>query len=201
MQFLKEEIRQGIIDNGFNEFYENGFEGASIRRIVEKSGTTIGNFYNYFESKEELFYTITKPVYDSLIAFISSHNENDVNDLGDIQALQRDEVKYKISRIIRKYSYAFDKRLVVLLEGSKGTKYQDIKNKIVLYLAEHFDEHLAVLYRNTGKELNKAFSKIVATGFLEGIVEIVKTYNSNKEKEDMLIEYVMYNIFGFLGFK
>ena len=34
---------------------KNGFKNASLRQIVKDAGTTIGNFYNYFENKEALF--------------------------------------------------------------------------------------------------------------------------------------------------
>ncbi|MTV48721.1 TetR family transcriptional regulator [Heliobacillus mobilis] len=34
---------------------QRGYEGATIKRIAEKCGVTVGSIYHYFENKEELF--------------------------------------------------------------------------------------------------------------------------------------------------
>jgi AcrR family transcriptional regulator len=52
---LPEEKRQTIIDVAIEEFAENGFEAASINRIVANSGISKGSFYQYFEDKLDLF--------------------------------------------------------------------------------------------------------------------------------------------------
>jgi AcrR family transcriptional regulator len=52
---LPEEKRQTIIDVAVEEFAENGFEAASINRIVANSGISKGSFYQYFADKLDLF--------------------------------------------------------------------------------------------------------------------------------------------------
>jgi AcrR family transcriptional regulator len=52
---LPEEKRQTIIDVAIEEFAENGFEAASINRIVANSGISKGSFYQYFADKLDLF--------------------------------------------------------------------------------------------------------------------------------------------------
>ena len=52
---LSEKKREMILNTAIDEFYEYGFEKASISRIVNKAGIAKGSFYQYFEDKEDLF--------------------------------------------------------------------------------------------------------------------------------------------------
>jgi len=52
---LPAEKRQTIVDTAVEEFAENGFEAASINRIVATSGIAKGSFYQYFTGKLDLF--------------------------------------------------------------------------------------------------------------------------------------------------
>lgn len=53
-----EERRNRIIDAAVKEFSENGYNAASIKTIVKRSGISIGALYSYFSSKEDLFLTV-----------------------------------------------------------------------------------------------------------------------------------------------
>jgi AcrR family transcriptional regulator len=52
---LPEKKRQTIVNVAIEEFAENGFESASINRIVANSGISKGSFYQYFADKLDLF--------------------------------------------------------------------------------------------------------------------------------------------------
>ena len=47
--------RDEIIDTAMKLFFENGYEGTSVRMIMNAVGGEIGMFYHYFKSKDELF--------------------------------------------------------------------------------------------------------------------------------------------------
>lgn len=55
MQYAKDEIRQRIIDIAREEFFDKGFEKASIRTITSRAETSKSNLYNYFKDKDDLF--------------------------------------------------------------------------------------------------------------------------------------------------
>ncbi len=52
---LPDEKRQVIEAAAIDAFAARGFEAASISRIVEQAGIAKGSFYQYFESKQDLF--------------------------------------------------------------------------------------------------------------------------------------------------
>lgn len=67
MQHTKEEVRNRILEAAEAEFDESGYAGASMRKIVERSNTSLGNLYRYYKNKEELFLSIVNPVLDECI--------------------------------------------------------------------------------------------------------------------------------------
>ena len=55
MSKKKERNTKGkIINAAWDLFYEQGYENTTIEEIIEKSGTSKGSFYHYFEGKDAL---------------------------------------------------------------------------------------------------------------------------------------------------
>lgn len=49
------------------EFLQKGYKDASLRNIVKSLGKTLGAFYGYYKSKEELFEALVGEHYQYLI--------------------------------------------------------------------------------------------------------------------------------------
>jgi AcrR family transcriptional regulator len=47
--------RQAILDAARDVFGELGYESATVRDIIRRTGLSVGAFYNYYRSKEEVF--------------------------------------------------------------------------------------------------------------------------------------------------
>ena len=47
--------RTAILDAARETFAELGFDAATVRDIIRRTGLSVGAFYNYFRSKEEVF--------------------------------------------------------------------------------------------------------------------------------------------------
>jgi len=52
---LKEEKQRRILNAALREIAENGFDKASVTRIVKDAGIATGSFYQYFEDLDDLF--------------------------------------------------------------------------------------------------------------------------------------------------
>ena len=55
MQVLKEDIRSRILTVARQQFERNGYSKTSMREIAVLAGVGVGNIYNYFTNKDELF--------------------------------------------------------------------------------------------------------------------------------------------------
>ena len=195
MQIKKDEIRYRILKEAEKEFLKKGYINSSLRRIVKNSGTTIGNFYNYFKNKEDLFNELVKEDYDNYIKFINNHDSIqrpdyllDMNDIGLWRKI--------LSELIQKVMPVFSDRLLILLECSKGTKYEKSKEILQNIMKEHFMDHM-ISYAE-GFE-HPEFSDIIAKQMLDGIIMIIKKHKDKKLRKDLLTEYILFCFIGSIG--
>jgi len=61
------ETRDKLLRVARDVFEEDGFDGASISRIVEGANVSRGTFYLYFESKEDIFRTLAEAVLSQVV--------------------------------------------------------------------------------------------------------------------------------------
>jgi AcrR family transcriptional regulator len=62
------DIEPRILHAARARFLNEGVDGASLRRIADDAGTSIGMVYYYFPTKEELFLAVVEEVYVKLLA-------------------------------------------------------------------------------------------------------------------------------------
>ena len=60
MQVLKEDIRDRILAIARQQFAQNGYSKTSMREIAGLAGVGVGNIYNYFANKDELFREVVR---------------------------------------------------------------------------------------------------------------------------------------------
>lgn len=100
MQIKKEEMKVSLLQAGEDEFFEKGYDKASIRSIVKKAHTTIGNFYNYFDSKESLYKELVSDIYSQMENLIKNHVKfESVEQLQTLQALDHKEIDFDSSDV------------------------------------------------------------------------------------------------------
>lgn len=74
MQVLKDDIKRRILDVARQEFNQRGFTKASMRDIAAKVGIGVGNLYNYYPSKDDLFRAVLAPVVSACYAMFDRHH-------------------------------------------------------------------------------------------------------------------------------
>jgi TetR/AcrR family transcriptional repressor of nem operon len=62
-----EATRQKLLEAAFMEFYQKGFQGGSLSRIVESAGITKGALFHHFAGKQALGYAVLDDVIDPLL--------------------------------------------------------------------------------------------------------------------------------------
>ncbi len=74
----KQERKDGIISVALKLFSEKGFYITTIPDIAEKVGMSVGNFYNYFTSKDILAKELVVYISEYIGAKIKKINESDI---------------------------------------------------------------------------------------------------------------------------
>lgn len=198
MQVPKKEIRDRIEAAAREDFLKRGFSNASMRSIAKKAQVSTSNLYNYFKSKEELFYSITSPtirkINDLLQQFIETERK-----LGEDQFFsQITQLMGKpIGKVIKNHRVEF----LLIMDKSHGTKYENFKNDLINVLEEHFLEHIQPNTNKKNQKLRDTFVlHIVATNLLEGFLEISRHYKDDEWIDNNINALMNYHINGISTF-
>jgi len=195
MQVKKNTMEKKLLSAGQKEFLYFGFEKASIRRIVKDAKTTIGNFYNYFESKDALFGALVEEPYSEFIYLIEHHHDidfdNTVKASMDIN-VWRESLNTIFSGLMPK----LDDRFILLLNKSDGTSFKNAKQDLINILAQHFNGHISEFAPNYKLE---NMGDIIALQTVEGILHILEYTNNLEEKQQLIVEQILFIAIGVMG--
>ena len=72
--------KEAILKAALIEFSSNDFENASVNKIIKDANTSKGNFYYYFNNKEELYIELLKEAWHKKAEFMNSIHEKDFFD-------------------------------------------------------------------------------------------------------------------------
>lgn len=196
MQYKKDEVKNKIIEAGEEEFFVHGFIGSSVRRIVKTAGTTIGNFYNYFSNKEELFHAVVESEFQRFDDFINGHEEAD-----DTEALLGANSVTDWVQLIEAnteiFLPVFTKRFYILVACSEGTDLKDSREKVQDFIKKHFLSH--VTESGTRIEKPDATADVLTYEFMEGILYIIKIYGDTDEAKVLIKNHMLFFLMGTMG--
>lgn len=184
MQVLKDEVKEKIIEVAVVEFRDKGFNNASMRIISKNAGMTVGNLYRYFKHKEDLFYTIVTPAYDRLM-FLARESIEYYKVDAHMQYIEH--VTDWLLRIYRECR----NELIILFEGSSGTKYANTKAEIISLVEEFQKEIIAPKLRDKGIVIEDMFLfHIISSGFIEGLFMIAKHYDDEVKTRKVVSQFI-----------
>jgi AcrR family transcriptional regulator len=160
MQYLKEDVRERIIDAALDEFVEKGFNNASMRDIAQRAQITAGNIYRYFKSKEDLLKQCLNPLIEVIDTFVS---RDYISELGlSRHGVVREIIAANITKIYKDYPREF----YVLRNGLKGTLYNTYYDNVV----QSVIAKIRRLWFNGEVELDPMIYEIMARNQIEAII-------------------------------
>lgn len=169
MQYLKEDVKERILESALKEFKEKGYLDSSMRNIANNAGVALGNVYRYFENKESLFNAIIEPIYDRLMRYIFNLKNIKREFIDPIDELL--EIKNKILEIFKENST----ELLILMDKSKGSKYEGIKDDLTLYIDNILKQHLVPQLKDKGVKLKNDFiTYVLSATVVEGVCVILR---------------------------
>jgi AcrR family transcriptional regulator len=184
MQYLKDEVRNNIIEEALKEFNKSGYKGASIRNIAKNSNTSVGNMYKYFLSKEDLYEKLIGSVYHKLMAYIKQFDKVELNDKAG-QVFY--ELMEKIIEIFKESSI----EIAVLLNNSDGSKYENCKENFVDFITKIVTEMMKYELSKQGKKLKDNFIiYLISYSLVESISIIVREREDGEEVRRLILSLI-----------
>lgn len=141
------ELDGRIIYAAFSEFLEKGYRDASLRKIAEKAGVTVGAIRTRYKTKDALFCSLLEPFISEIEAVF--------------QSVKAEYLQKPADDIIRH------------LENSMKMESETILRLIF----EHYDEAVLLLCRSAGSSVEGLFDKIIdrkvyeSEAFFDGLEE------------------------------
>jgi len=186
MQIKKQEIEDALIRTAEEEFYKYGFRNASVRRILTKTGVSIGSFYNYFQNKEALYEKVVGSEYRRFLSMMTEHEHHEHN--GSYEG--------RLSDVIARVIPDFSRRFVILIEGSEGTRFDEARERMARLAKEHLKNHMD----DSGVCIQNELLDLLANQFLDGLLAVVKAEPENTARRNRLLaDYVFFYFSGMMG--
>lgn len=162
-----------LIQSAREEFMTCGFLKADLKRICENAGVTTGAVYKRYKGKEELFQAVVKGATDKMDSFIELRTELDFSGMSDEQIrntwIMNEEYVLDMFRMI----WNIRKDLVILLEKSSGTSYENYGHDFALRMTKAYMQYyLETKKRGLAKaDISEEQMHVLCTAFWTSIYE------------------------------
>jgi len=138
----KEVIRKQLLEKGSHCFSRYGLRKTGIEDITKLAGIGKGTFYNFFNSKEDLFVEVLKNEVNIRRKFMDELLESDLSAPEYFKSLMKYAADYiETKRHIIEF-YIYDAREILKVKLPKG-KYEELVNDDIGILASFFKKLLS----------------------------------------------------------
>ena len=162
-----------LIQSAREEFMTNGFIKADLKRICENAGVTTGAVYKRYKGKEDLFMAVVKEAADKMDSFVELRTEIDFSNITDKQIC--DTWSMNEEYVLELFGMLWDirKDLVILLEKSAGTAYENYANDFAIRMTKAYMQfYLEAKKRGLAKaDISEEQMHVLCTAFWTAIYE------------------------------
>ncbi len=157
------------------EFLENGFQRASLRRIVKAAGVTTGAFYGYYASKEALFEALVGQQYARTMALFRAAQEDFARLPAQEQPSRLADISGACMTEILHYAYDNLDAFKLLLTCADGTRFAGMLDEMVEIETKGTHDYQAVLARlgRPSPEIDARLEHILITGMFNAFFELI----------------------------
>lgn len=162
MKDSEQTVRIRLLEAAKKEFLEKGYGKASLRKICTDAGVTTGALYFLFQNKEDLFEQV---IQGTVIQFQQMTQDMVEKELAD--------PSYGVDNEKQLLEFAWKNRevLIILLEGSQGTGYENFAEEMINGLEDNFYKFFCQYgAARADRELIRILVKMKMQGYVELIM-------------------------------
>ena len=181
MALRDHDLDDKIITAAREEFLEKGYSGASLRKIAEKTGATVGAIQTRYKSKDALFGCLLKPLLDEIEAlFRNTKAEYYLDADADFLAGLKTSMQHESAAILR---LIFDhyEEAVLFLCRSAGSSFE-----------HYFDESIMFFHTSGFDSIDEKLLGLLISTQFDSYRRIVAKFSDRKTAEwymDLLMVY------------
>jgi AcrR family transcriptional regulator len=165
-EIIKKEKRDLFIISALSVFEEKGFNNTRIKDITHKANTSVGNFYNYFNSKEEVIEVLISGLAELMISKFRElfiyFKENKIPPISAVKKLFRGYAK-----MFREKKETF----LIFFEqmGGMDQKYRTKRNEIMDNFTDEVEKIIIKLSEYGARDQNPKISARIWTSTVLGV--------------------------------
>ncbi|MFX1365351.1 MAG: TetR/AcrR family transcriptional regulator [Promethearchaeota archaeon] len=165
-EIIKKEKRNLFIISSLSVFEEKGFHNTRIKDITKKAGTSVGNFYNYFKSKEEVIEVIISGLTELMV--------NKFKELFIYFQENRFPPISAVKNLFRGYAKMFKEKkesFLIFFEqmGGMDQKYRDKRNEILDNFTDEVEKLILRLIEFGARSQNPKITARIWTSTVLGV--------------------------------
>ncbi len=187
-EIIKKEKRNLFIASALTVFEEKGFNNTRIKDITDRDNTSVGNFYNYFNSKEEVIEVLFSGLAELMISkFRELFFYFKQNRIPPISA---------VKNLFRGYAKMFKEKketFLIFFEqmGGMDQKYRTKRNEILDNFTNEVEKIISKLIEFGARDQNPKITARIWTSTVLGVF-IWWIRNDFEPEEEELIENLTY---------
>jgi AcrR family transcriptional regulator len=196
VQYKKDNIKEKIDSAALKIFGEKGYENTKISDISIEAKVSVGNIYRYYKSKEEIFYSVApesvleklKSILINKVILAKNKELNGGKSISKFHLINEEFVEYFISN---------KEQVLIMVNGSKGTRYEGIKDEIVNYMIETVKKHyLKEKDEIIRDSINYDIIKMIYEKLIEMMMHVLR---ESKSPEDIKKSFEIINSYHLFG--
>jgi len=165
-EIIKKEKRDLFIISALTVFEEKGFNNTRIKDITKRANTSVGNFYNYFNSKEDVIEVLISGLAELMISKFRElfiyFKDNKIPPISAVKNLFRGYAK-----MFREKKDSF----LIFFEqmGGMDQKYRNKRNEILDNFTNEVEKIISRLVESGARDQNPKVTARVWTSTVLGV--------------------------------
>lgn len=192
--------KEKFLEEGKKEFLLKGYRETSLRYLSKKLNFTLGAFYGYFKSKEDLFDAIVFKPAQELLAYYTKCHEDYMEQDPKTQFDKVGDVSGNALRFMLDYMYDYYDEFKLLFCRSAGTKYEFYLEQFIAIEENSTIQFLDLMKENgiLSVEIDDQLNHNLASMLFKGIIEIFEHDMSYEHAKDYVHKLRMFYTAGWM---
>ena len=175
------------------EFLDKGYTGASLRKIAEKAGVTVGAIQIRYQSKDELFVSLLRPLLDAIQTLFQSTKADYYTDIGtDFLVNLKTSMRHESAAILHVIFEHYD-QAVLLLCRSAGCSLEHYFDGIV---QRKIEESIVFFHQAGCTEMDEKLLGLLISAQFDSYRRIVMECSDRKTAEKYMDALMTYHFGG-----
>jgi uroporphyrinogen III methyltransferase/synthase len=178
-EIKREKKREKILDAAAELFSNKNYHEVMMDDVAKLISVAKGTVYNYFSSKEELYFTIMRTRMESLLSLLKQKIETEKSSIDSLRAF-----------VVHLYMFMMKHRKFFLIYQRESLNKQNAFCEDLLSLKKHMKQMISHIVSNGGKEgvFRKVDEEFAISLILGSVYGAVKRGIDNSFPEEMIIK-------------